>query len=1154
MEQQKNYVPLHVHTEFSLLDGAIKLKDYLDQAKKQGWIAAAITDHGNVFGAVKFLQQAEKKGIKGILGAEMYFTPDVTSPKNVKDKYYHNTLLVKDEKGYSNLCRLMAYSYEKGFYFKPRIDFAALKANSEGLIILSGCQGGLVPSLLLEEGITEEEALQNAAAATRKYIDIVGKENFYFEVMPPHSKEQDKANTLLFKLAKELKVEVVATPDSHYLLPEHNLAHEIMLSVGTKNLITDNDRFTFGDFKGHLKTTQEMLDAFPDNEEVVWNSGKIAEKCNFKFKFGELFFPQYQIPEGFSEETYFRHLCKQGLDRIFNLELVTKELRKTYDDRLEVEMNLIIKAGFVGYFLVVSDFVAWAKTQDIPVGPGRGSGAGSLVAWSLQITNIDPVRYNLLFERFLNPERVSMPDFDIDFCIIGRETVINYVKEKYGHDCVCQIITFGTMAAKGVVKDAARVLGFSFVESQTITDLIPEQLKITLKEAIQQEPLLEKMIKDNPKIKQLFDVCFVLEGVTRHASKHAAGVVISPKPLRDVIPLYIPPKTTELITQYAMTELEAVGFLKMDFLGLKNLSVIKQTVKAIEANYQIKIDLDKLPIDDAATFKLLSLGKTTGVFQFEGSGVTDVMIKLQPDKFEDLIAVNALYRPGPLGSGMVDDFILGRHGKKEPSYLFEELRPVLQETYGVIVYQEQVMKIASVIAGYTLGGADILRRAMGKKKPEEMEKQKSIFLEGAKNRGFDIEKSEKLFDLMAYFAGYGFNKSHSAAYALIAYQTAYLKAHYPKEFVAATLSFETSNPDALEEYLQKAKEVSVKVLAPDINKSEVLFSATENGVLFGLSGIKNVGHACLEEIIKQRSSGPFTSLINFCRRINLRTTNKRVLESLVYSGAFDLLPGNRAQKLAKLDQIIAIVQQEKEQEKSGQIGLFSSLPNKKNENKDTEFMFDDIDELPLPVLLEKEKAALGFYLSSHPIEEFRSLITLLQKNSLLFENKISNDSKKQCLIGLAVSVKIISTKSGKKMSFLNVEDSFNKNIEVVIFPNLFETITFDLTSKGCLAIFGTFEKTGENYKVKAEKIVPCSDFFSTLELTPKIIMQINEELNFSQIEQLRESFLPGNATLSLIIKENEKNIKIVCPEKYSFSMQTLENIFESKKIDPILIL
>ena len=985
MSLSQHYVPLHVHTEFSLLDGAIRLKDYLAFAKEQGWKAVAITDHGNVFGAVKFFQLAEKAGIKPILGIEMYFVPDVKAPNTVEKKYFHLTILVKNQIGYRNLCRLIAFAYKQGFYFKPRVDFKALRENCEGLIFLSGCLGGLVSQHILENNLALAEQ------SAKEFIDIVGQENFFFEVMPAdHSSEQGSleqrmVNEKIFSLASSLGVGVVATPDSHYLLPQHNFAHEVMLSVGTKNLLTDANRFSFKDFRGHLKTTAEMLAAFPGHEDVVWTSGQIAEMCDFKFKFGELFFPQFQIPEGFTEESYFEFLCKQGLQKLFESGLVLESDRDLYESRLEIEVSLISKMGFIGYFLVVGDFIDWAKKNGIPVGPGRGSAAGSLVAWALQITNIDPVKYQLLFERFLNPERVSMPDVDIDFCIFGRELVINYVKEKYGYDCVCQIITFGTMAAKGVVKDVSRVLGFPFAESQAITDLITDQLKISLKDAISQEPLLAKMIEDNPKVKELFDVCFVLEGITRHASKHAAGVVISPQPLQDVVPLYIPSKTTDLVTQYAMSELEAVGFLKMDFLGLKNLTVIDRTVKAVSSRYGINLDLDKIPMDDKATFKILSQGKTAGVFQFEGSGVTDVLVKLQPDKFEDLIAVNALYRPGPLGSGMVDDFIDGRHGKKEPQYLFPELKPVLQETYGVIVYQEQVMKIASVIAGYSLGGADLLRRAMGKKKPEEMAKQKSIFLAGAEKLGFDSQKSDKLFELMAYFAGYGFNKSHSAAYALIAYHTAYLKAHYPKEFVAATLSFETSDPDKLTEYLHKAKEMDVKIFPPCVNRSSAEFVAVDEGVLFGLSGVKGLGEACLHEILEQRQKQPFSSLMDFCRRVNLRTANKRVLENLIYSGAMDSLPGNRAQKLAKLDKIIEQVHQEKE--KVGQVGLFSSLSSagfgQQGSKSSDDFIFDDIDEMPLAEKLVKEKETLGFYLSSHPLEEFKPLISCFEASGFM---------------------------------------------------------------------------------------------------------------------------------------------------------------------------
>lgn len=1129
MSDSKRYVPLHLHTEYSLLDGAIRLKDYLSFAKKAGWTSLAITDHGNVFGAVKFFQQASKAGIKPILGAEMYFIPDASAPNLASRKYYHLTLLVKDQEGYANLCRLMAFSYQKGFYFKPRIDFEILRQNSKGLILLSGCLGGLVAQNLLENKI--EEARENAA----KFLEIMGQGNFFLEVMPADSEgkendERDLVNQRTFDLAADLGLECVATPDSHFLLPEHHNAHEVMLCIGTKNLITDKDRFSFGDFKGHLKTTEEMLAAFPGREEVVWKSGEIADQCTFSFKFGELFFPQYQIPENYTQDSYFEYLCWQGLESIFQKGLVAEEDKQKYKDRLSLEVDLICKMGFVGYFLVVGDFIAWAKKNDIPVGPGRGSAAGSLVAWSLQITNIDPVKYNLLFERFLNPERVSMPDIDIDFCIFGREHVINYVKEKYGQDCVCQIITFGTMAAKGVIKDVARTLGLSFADSQAITDLIPEQLKISLKEAIEQEPLLQNMIESNPKVKEIFEIGFVLEGVTRHASKHAAGVVISPQPLKDVIPLYIPPKTNDLVTQYAMSELEAVGFLKMDFLGLKNLTVIDRTVKSVKRRLGICIDLDTLPVDDEDAFKILGQGKTAGIFQFEGSGVTEVLVKLQPEKFEDLIAVNALYRPGPLGSGMVDHFIEGRHGKREPTYLFEELRPVLSETYGVIVYQEQVMKIASVIAGYTLGGADLLRRAMGKKKPEEMAKQKSVFLEGSAAKNFDQEKADKLFELMAYFAGYGFNKSHSAAYALIAYQTAYLKAHYPKDFVAAILSFETSDPDKLQEYLQKAREVDVKIFPPNINSSDIEFTAVEDGVLFGLSGIKNVGGACLDEILKQRTTGPFVSLLDFCRRVNTRIANKRVLESLIYSGAMDCLPGNRAQKLAKVNQIISKVNAEKEAKNTGQMDIFSSGSTKDATYVD-DVSYDPIEEMPLKDLLDKEKEALGFYLSAHPLDEARFEIDLLEKSNLASADHEQFIGKKFFLIGSCVSKKVITTKAGQQMAFVNFEDRYGKVYEVPIFPALFKKEGDAIVEGKIFLIIGVLAKTGDLFKIKPDVLIEFSKFWDSDKSNIALTAYFKKG---SEKEALSIFPEPDETSLTKLIvfcEENLRKIKIIANQK-----------------------
>ncbi|MDR3550693.1 MAG: DNA polymerase III subunit alpha, partial [Candidatus Babeliales bacterium] len=636
--------------------------------------------------------------------------------------------------------------------------------------------------------------------------------------------------------------------------------------------------------------------------------------------------------------------------------------------RLDLESDLIISMGFVGYFLVVSDFIQWSYRNGVPVGPGRGSAAGSLVAWALQITNIDPLKYNLLFERFLNPERVSMPDIDIDFCIEGRERVIEYIRDKYGHDKVCQIITFGTMMAKGVIKDVARALGFSFEDSNAITNLIPEQLKITLKEAFELEPRLKELLDGNPKAKKLFDIAFRLEGITRHASKHAAGIVISPEPIDEVLPIFIPAKTNDLVTQYAMTELETLGFLKIDLLGLKNLTLIERALKLIEQNHGFLIDINKVPLDDAKTFALICEGKTSGVFQLESDGLKDVLRKLQPAKFEDIIAVNALYRPGPLGSGMVDDFIERKHGRQKIKYLFPELSTVLEETYGVIVYQEQVMKIASLIGGYSLGQSDILRRAMGKKKVEVMVEQRAIFLEMAKPRGFDAKKAGELFDLMAYFAGYGFNKSHSAAYALIAYQTAYLKANYTAEFMACLISLESSNAENMSFYLQEAKDMGLEILPPNINTSHIHFTVVNNGLLFGLLGIKNVGLASLENIIAERTKKPFTDLMDFCKRIDLRTSNKRVIENLISAGAFDTMPGNRAQKHAELEHIMNVAVEFKKNEATGQMGMFSSAQKSADGlGSDDGYIYQPLTEFGQKEKLDKEKEVIGFYLSAHPL-------------------------------------------------------------------------------------------------------------------------------------------------------------------------------------------
>jgi len=825
-------------------------------------------------------------------------------------------------------------------------------------------------------------------------------------------------------------------------------------------------------------------------------------------------------------------------------ERIPKDQYKVYDNRLKTEMDLIISMGFVGYFLVVGDFIQWAWKNNIPVGPGRGSAAGSLVAWSLQITNIDPLKYNLLFERFLNPERVSMPDIDIDFCIEGRDTVINYVRDKYGHDKVCQIITFGTMQAKGVLKDSARALGIPFEDSNMITKLIPDQLKITLKEAIEQEPRLKELIEGNPKVKQLFDLAFRLEGLTRHASKHAAGIVISPEPIDDVLPVYIPPKTDELVTQYAMTELESIGFLKIDFLGLKNLTLIDRAVKLIEKNHGVTVDINNLSLDDEKTFELICEGKTSGVFQLESDGLKDVLRKLQPEKFEDIIAVNALYRPGPLGSGMVDDFIERRHGRQKITYLFDKLKPILEETYGVIVYQEQVMKTASAIAGFSLGQSDILRRAMGKKKVEVMAQQKELFVNGAIDRGFDKKKSGQLFDLMAYFAGYGFNKSHSAAYAMIAYQTAYLKANFPSEFMACLISLEAGNADKMSFYLQEAKEMGLEILPPDINQSVVHFSVVERKILFGLKGIKNVGDASLDDILLERKKKPFLDLLDFCKRIDLRKTNKRVLESLICAGAFDSMPGNRAQQVEDLQHIIDIAIERKHAEATGQMGLFYTP--KKSAQPEL-YAYQSTEKWNDKKKLEKEKEVIGFYLSAHPLDTYKKQlkqITYISFTDALQLSLKSNSMKEPIVVGcgLLKSRRDIFTKKGDRMSFVQLEDSSSTS-EIILFPRVFKKIERWLDDYSVFIVKGALDNSSERKcKIKANEFVPIELLLKEWQKIQKITLTLQNNIEESDIQKIRNQLVKGKIPLSFVFHENGKKLLLRTRELVTLDSEIIESV------------
>jgi DNA polymerase III subunit alpha len=1114
----KYFTPLHLHTEYSLLDGAMTLPRLIERAKLLDFKSLAITDHGNVFGAVKFFGLCKKAGIKPVLGMEAYLAEDARV-KNHENRYYHLVLLVQDKEGYKNLCKLISYSYTDGFYFKPRIDYAMLEKHSKGLIATSACLGGHIPKLLFE-GNTEK--VDEKIAWFNHYF----KDRFFFEVQPADFEDQKRLNSLLYPLSEKYNIPLVATSDSHYLTKDDREAHEVMLTIQTQDTFDNPKRYTFGECRVHVRGMEEMLVAFPDHPQAVYQSGEIAAMCDFSFATGKLYFPQSPIPVAETPESYFKALCYKGLQRLLDREIIAEAKKEIYEKRLEEEIQLITNMGFIGYFLVVADFIQWAHKSGIPVGPGRGSAAGSVVSWVLQITNIDPLKYNLLFERFLNPERVSMPDIDIDFCIEGRERVIQYVRDRYGHDKVCHIITFGTMLAKGVIKDVSRVLGLPFEDSNAITALVPDQLKITLDEAISAEPKLQKLIEENQTVKHIFEIAKRLEGVTRHASKHAAGIVISPDPIDEVLPIYVPAKSNELVSQYSMTDLETLGFLKIDLLGLKNLTLIDRVLQLIKKNHSTVIDIEKIPLEDEPSFALIAAGNTSGVFQLESSGLKEVLKKLKPSKFEEIIAVNALYRPGPLGSGMVDDFIECKHGRQEITYIFPELAPILEETYGVIVYQEQVLKIASAIAGYSLGESDILRKAMGKKKPEEMEKQSKIFISRAEERGFDAQKAHELFDLMAYFAGYGFNKAHSAAYALIAYQTAYLKAHYPAEFMAELISLESANPEQMCFYIAESKAMGLEVLPPDINRSEVRFSVVEGKILFGIQGIKSVGSSALETIMEARKkNGPFTDLLDFCKRVDLRAVNKRVLEHLIFAGAFSQFPGNRAQQCDELSSIIEQALAHKKAVLTGQMTLFAGF-SQDTENKKTAYVFKPREEWSNAELLAREYEVLGLYMSAHPLSGYQEQLKLLSV-SPMSELK---DKNIVIVAGVIKDKKEVITKKGDRMAFVTLEDGVS-SASIIIFPKLFASIEKHLEEYATFVCRGTIDTESASAKIKADSFIPLDLIFEDQKYIKQIVIRHNEQLREDGLQRIKSRFLEGNVELKMLFVEQEKTLQLSANKK-----------------------
>ncbi|MDR1776350.1 MAG: DNA polymerase III subunit alpha [Desulfovibrio sp.] len=1038
-----DFVHLHCHTEYSLLDGAIRLKELCARAKDYGMAACAVTDHGNLHGAARFYKHCKEFGLKPIIGCEVYVCRDHTdkTSEDARRNRHHLILLARTNTGYHNLVKLVTCGALDGFYYKPRVDKALLRRYAEGLICLSACISGEIPRAVISGD------MDAALALTREYADIFP--DFYLELQSNGLTAQEKANAGLLELAEKIGLPVVATNDCHYLDAADYEAHQLLLCVQRKTTLEEEQQKNSGGRKHgslydsrelYYKSAEEMEQAFSGlPPEALVNSARIAEQCDVELDLGRHHFPVYDLPEGSTAESELRRLAAEGL----KTRLAAHPRRETidadaYKARLERELEVILGQGYASYFLIVQEFINWAKEHGVPVGPGRGSAAGSLVAWALGITNIDPLPYNLLFERFLNSERVSLPDIDVDFCERRRAEVIRHMVEKYGADAVAQITTFGTMKARAVVRDVGRAMGMSYAETDQIAKLIPGELDITIEKALDKEPELRKLLQTDSRVEKLIRISQRLEGLSRHASTHAAGLVVSDKPTVEYLPLYRG-QHNELVTQFDGPTVEEVGLVKFDFLGLKTMTLIDDTLRNIAAQGKTPPDMDNLALDDKDVYELYSRGDTDGIFQMESAGMRKYLRQLKPSCFEDIIAMCALYRPGPLGSGMVEDFIRRKQGQTSVVYPHELLRDCLKDTYGVIVYQEQVMQISQIIAGYTLGGADILRRAMGKKKPELMAGERIKFVAGAQEKNISKDKANEIFDLMAKFAEYGFNKSHSAAYALISYHTAWLKTHFSSEFMAALLTSETHNQEKLLKYISCCKDMNIDVRQPSVNASRGEFAVGEGAIVFGLGGIKGVGDEAIREIVEGREKGDYASLLDFCCRVNLRKVTKRVLEALIKSGACDCFKVSRAGMMAALDDVIGRAQKKNSEKNSNQVSMFSLIPAKEQEKRPG-MGFDcpeaDLSEWSDDERLKAEKESLGFFASGHPLQPYSNEIRRLNLTTLEQARELESGAEISCAVEV-VAVKKKFTKKGDAMSIVNVDDTTG-HAEVVFFPKAWD--------------------------------------------------------------------------------------------------------------------
>lgn len=1110
------FIHLHNHSQFSLLDGATRIESMVKRAKEYGMPALAITDHGNLFGAIEFYTKCRAEGIVPIIGCEAYVAPrgmqHKQSVSGAPDGGYHLLLLTKNLTGYKNLVKLVSTAYTEGFFYRPRIDFDLFNEHAEGIVATSACVQGEVAQNLLSGRTTEAEE------TARRYLDLLGKENYYLEIQDHGIDIEDKVRPMVIDLANRLGVNLVATNDCHYLEQKHAKAHDALLCIQTGKVLSDQDRMRYNTDQIYFKSPDEMKKLFADTPSAIENTLAIAEMCSLELETGKFYLPDFPLPENYkTKEAYLAHLANEGLRKRY--ERQTPELQA----RLDYEIDVISRMGFAGYFLVVADLVHYAKTHGVSVGPGRGSAAGSLVSYCLAITDIDPIKFNLLFERFLNPDRISMPDIDIDFSDRGRDSVIQYVIKKYGKDNVCQIITFGTMAARAVVRDVGRVLGMSYGEVDRIAKIIPFEVDMTLEKAIRLKPELKQMAEEDPRVSTLLDYSQTLEGLTRHASTHAAGVVIAPAPLTEFVPLFKGSKG-EVTTQYSMKWIESIGLLKMDFLGLRTLTVLEDAEKAVLDNRGVKVDWDNLGIEDPKVFDLFASGETTGIFQFESSGMRDYLRKLRPTVFEDIIAMNALYRPGPLDANMIETYVDRKHGREKVEYYHPRIEKILRDTYGVIVYQDQVMQVAAELAGFSMAKADTLRAAMGKKKVDLMAKMKVEFIEGAVGLKVPRDVAEKVFDFCETFARYGFNRAHSAAYAMLAYRCAWLKVHYPVEFMAALMTSEMGDTDRIRIFMRECRRLNIPVDPPDINASLSAFTARGERILFGLSAVKNVGEGAVEVIVNARDEGGvFANIFDFTGRVDVRTVNRRALEALVCAGAFDRLPGHRAQLLHALDAAIAYGAQSATDRRRGQASLFdggdvveTSAPQ-----------LPDVAEWTVDERWAYEKEALGFYVSGHPLLAFAEELQLFSTASADQAGDLPDEAEVS-IGGVVTGLKTQADRKGNMMAFLTLED-FGGTLEVICFSEPYRKCSHLLVNDSLVLLSGRINtREGERPKLIMNNAVALADVRggAVLDVHANLTPEQLSAGILDQLETVLSRYDKGNGFLFLYYPVGTETVKI----------------------------